>query len=100
MPVELPRALTARIRHLAVLTFKTLACEGMARVDFFLKSDQTLVVNELNTLPGFTAISMYPKLWEVSGLSNSGLINRLIFLALERFKREKRLLTHNAELKA
>ena len=73
--------------------FKTLCCEGLARVDFFLKEDGSIIVNEINTMPGFTRISMYPKLWEASGVSYTQLIDRLICLALERFEREKKLKT-------
>jgi D-alanine-D-alanine ligase len=65
----------------------------MARVDFFLRDDKEVIVNEINTIPGFTKISMYPKLWESSGLSYPDLIDRLIQLALERFKKEKKLKT-------
>jgi len=63
----------------------------MARVDFFLRGDSELIVNEINTIPGFTRISMYPKLWEASGLSYATLIERLITLALERHERDKKL---------
>ena len=65
-------------------TFRVLECAGLARVDFFLSRDGELYVNEINTLPGFTAISMYPKMWEASGLSQSALLTRLIELALAR----------------
>ncbi|HBS60014.1 MAG TPA: D-alanine--D-alanine ligase A, partial [Firmicutes bacterium] len=65
----------------------------MARVDFFLRQDNQLIVNEINTIPGFTKISMYPKLWEISGISYGALIDRLIQLALERYGREQRLKT-------
>jgi D-alanine-D-alanine ligase len=68
----------------------------MARVDFFLKNGEEIIVNEINTIPGFTRISMYPKLWEASGISYRELIDRLIELALERFEREKRLKTDRA----
>ena len=78
---------------MASRTFKTLACEGMARVDFFLRDNRELFVNEINTIPGFTKISMYPKLWEASGIPYSKLVDRLIQLALERFRREKNLRT-------
>ena len=71
----------------------TLACEGMSRVDFFLKEDGEVLVNELNTIPGFTRISMFPKLWEVAGVSYADLIDRLIQLALERFDEEESLET-------
>ena len=79
------------VQGLALRTFKTLACEGMARVDFFLRDNREIFVNEINTIPGFTRISMYPKLWEASGISYSELIDRLIQLAIERFEREQQL---------
>jgi D-alanine-D-alanine ligase len=81
-----------RIQQLAVRTFKVLCCEGMARVDFFLRGKR-VVVNEINTIPGFTKISMYPKLWEASGISYPDLIDRLIALALKRFQSETNLRT-------
>jgi D-alanine-D-alanine ligase len=65
----------------------------MGRVDFFLRGRSEVIVNEINTIPGFTTISMYPKMWQASGISYSRLIDRLIRLALERFQREKRLRT-------
>ena len=65
----------------------------MARVDFFLRNDEEIIVNEINTIPGFTRISMYPKLWEATGVSYGELIDKLIELAIERFEREKRLKT-------
>ena len=65
----------------------------MARVDFFLTQDNHLIVNEINTIPGFTNISMYPRLWEASGISYSELIDRLIKLAIERFNKNKKLKT-------
>jgi D-alanine-D-alanine ligase len=82
---DIDPTLEARVRKLAVEAFKALECSGMARVDFFLdRKSGELFVNELNTIPGFTPISMYPKLWEASGLSYSKLLDRLIELALER----------------
>jgi len=65
----------------------------MARVDFFLRADGTALVNEINTIPGFTKISMYPKLWEATGVSYSALIERLLDLAVERFNREQAIET-------
>ena len=65
----------------------------MARVDLFLKDNNEIIINEINTIPGFTNISMYPKLWEASGISNTELIDRLIQLAIERYESEKRLET-------
>ncbi|MEW5706893.1 MAG: D-alanine--D-alanine ligase [Actinomycetota bacterium] len=93
IPAELPADIVEKIKGIAVKTFKTLCCEGMSRVDFFLKDNGEVLVNEINTIPGFTNISMYPKLWEVSGIPYSELINRLIKLAIERFEAEKRIKT-------
>jgi D-alanine-D-alanine ligase len=90
IPVSLPSDLTEKIQDLAIKAYKTLCCEGMARVDFFLKKNGDLFVNELNTIPGFTKISMYPKLWEASGLPFAQLIDCLIELALQRFEKEQR----------
>lgn len=90
IPAPLPDALAQRIRQLAIQAFVALDCAGMARVDFLLDRDTLDVyVNEINTIPGFTSISMYPKLWEASGLPYPALIDRLIELALERHE-EKR----------
>lgn len=81
-------------QKLAIRTYQTLCLEGMSRVDFFLRqSDGTFLVNEVNTLPGFTQISMYPKLWEASGLPYSQLLDRLIELAQQRFQRKNGLKT-------
>ncbi len=82
-----------KIQDIAIRTFKTLCVEGMARVDFFLRNKNEVIVNELNTIPGFTKISMYPKLWEASGVSYAELIDKLIMLAVERYTREKKLRT-------
>jgi D-alanine-D-alanine ligase len=87
IPAELPAATAARVQTLAVETFRTLELAGLARVDFFLsRSEGALYVNEVNTLPGFTAVSMYPKMWEASGLSQKELLSRLVDLALQRWK--------------
>lgn len=91
IPAELPPRLVGRVQEMSVDAFRTLGCEGMARVDFFLAADERLLVNELNTIPGFTRISMYPKLWEASGIGYADLIHRLIQLALQRAERERRL---------
>jgi D-alanine-D-alanine ligase len=93
IPARLPKAVVKRIRQLALRTFKVLCCEGMARVDFFLRGQSEIIVNEINTIPGFTKISMYPKMWQASGISYGELIDRLIRLALERFHKEKNLRT-------
>src|SRR5262245_35226581 len=85
IPAELPPEMTARVRAQAVATFRALELSGMARVDFFVTRDnRETYVNEVNTIPGFTAVSMYPKMWEASGLPPTKLITRLIELAIER----------------
>ncbi len=92
-PAQLPPETVARVQDLAVQTFRTLNCEGMGRIDMFLKADGTLLVNEINTIPGFTKISMYPRLWGLSGISYTQLIDKLIELAMQRFQREQDLKT-------
>ena len=91
IPADLPPAAVEQVRKLAVATYRALACEGMGRVDFFYASDGRLLVIEINTIPGFTRISMYPKLWEVSGIPFATLLDRLIELALTRHERRRRL---------
>lgn len=93
IPAQLPRELAERVRALAVETFRVLECAGMARVDFFVGEDGRLCVNEINTIPGFTRISMYPKLWEATGVPYPALIERLLALAVERQQREQRIET-------
>jgi D-alanine-D-alanine ligase len=93
IPAKLPETKVREIQALAVRTFQALECSGLSRVDFFLKEDGTVFVNEINTMPGFTKISMYPKLWEKSGISYSELITGLIELAMEKFEKEKKLKT-------
>lgn len=83
IPAEMPGDTRERIRKAAGDAYKILGCKGLTRVDFFLTDDDTLYVNELNTIPGFTNISMYPKLWREEGISYSELIDKLITLALE-----------------
>jgi len=92
IPAPLTEAEATTVRKLAVQVFQLLDCAGMARVDVFLeRGTGQWYVNELNTIPGFTTISMYPKLWEASGLPYRELIGRLIDLALERHARRGRL---------
>lgn len=91
IPAKLDRRTLKRIQALAIQTFKVLECSGLARVDFFLTRRGRLLVNEINTLPGFTAISMYPKLWEASGLTQKQLLTRLIEIALARHRRRTAL---------
>lgn len=94
IPADLTKELQKRIQNIALKTFKTLCCEGMARVDVFVTEDNEIVVNEVNTLPGFTDISMYPKLWGASGINYAELISQLLLLAIERFENENENLTH------
>jgi D-alanine-D-alanine ligase len=91
IPALLSAEMTERVRELAVQVYKAIDCAGMARADFLL-SDETgeLYVNEVNTIPGFTSISMYPKLWEASGIPYPELIDRLIELAIERYQDKER----------
>ena len=91
IPTDLPEKVDERVRRLAVAVYRTLCCEGMARVDFFLADDGRLLVSEINTIPGFTRISMYPKLWQASDVAFPELIDRLIELALDRHKRRRAL---------
>ena len=85
IPAQIPPETAERIRTLAVAAYKAIDCAGMARVDFFLDKDSgEVTLNELNTIPGFTSISMYPKLWEATGLSYTQLVDRLVELALKR----------------
>ncbi|MDF3055072.1 MAG: ddl [Gammaproteobacteria bacterium] len=91
MPAELDKEIIERIQEMAKKSFVILGCEGMARIDFFLTSSGELVVNEANTIPGFTQISMYPKLWDLTGLPYPALMDRLIDLAFERHAKRKML---------
>jgi D-alanine-D-alanine ligase len=85
IPAPLPDEISECIRKYAVDAYKAVDCAGMARVDFFVEKDTNRIyLNELNSIPGFTKISMYPKLWEASGLPYQKLVDRLIELALER----------------
>jgi len=85
IPADLPDEIIAQIREIAVRAYKAIDCAGMARVDFFVERETNKIyLNEVNTIPGFTKISMYPKLWEASGLPYNQLIDRLVELALER----------------
>ncbi|OLE67922.1 MAG: D-alanine--D-alanine ligase A [Acidobacteria bacterium 13_1_20CM_2_68_7] len=94
IPAPITDGQARRIRELAIKAFRALDLCGMARADFFLdRTTEAIFVNELNTIPGFTPISMYPKLWEASGLPFPALVDRLIHLALERHKEKKSLIT-------
>ena len=83
-PADLPVALVRKVRELAARTFEAMGCEGLARVDFFVRPDGSVLVNELNTMPGFTPFSMYPRMWERTGLDYPALVDRLLTLALKR----------------
>lgn len=93
--LQIPAKLTSqeieKIQHLAIETYKVLECLGMSRVDMFLQKDGKLIINEINTIPGFTNISMYPKLWEHSGLPQQALISTLIELAIEAHIKQNNL---------
>jgi len=90
LPADLPPEKTAELRRLAVECYRAVECEGMARVDFLLEgATGRLYINEINTIPGFTSISMYPKMWEQTGLAYPKLIDRLIELAIERHAAKK-----------
>lgn len=84
IPAQLPKETSDTMRALAIKAFQAIDCAGLARVDFFLDKSNRILVNEINTMPGFTAISMYPKLWEATGISFSTLLDRLITLAQDR----------------
>ena len=87
IPARIPEDSDARVRELAVESFVATECEGMARIDFFVRPDGEVIVNEINTIPGFTATSVYAKLFEAAGISYAELLDRLIALALERHER-------------
>jgi D-alanine-D-alanine ligase len=94
IPADIPAATAERVRRVSVEAFRALELSGMARVDFLLDGKGgDLFLNEVNTIPGFTAISMYPKMWEASGLTYPALLDRLIALALERHQEKQRLRT-------
>lgn len=91
IPANLPQETIDKVREYAVRAFKAIDCAGLARVDFFIRRGTgEVVINEINTMPGFTSISMYPKLWEASGLSSAELVERLIELAIEKHEEKKR----------
>jgi D-alanine-D-alanine ligase len=90
VPAALPPGTLEEVQRLAVAAFRAIDCAGMARVDFFLRASGEVILNEVNTIPGFTSISMYPKLWEASGLPFRELIDRLVELALERHSIERK----------
>lgn len=91
IPADLDKDTETKVRETALKTFKILECEGLSRVDVFVTKDNDVIVNEINTLPGFTSISMYPMLWKASGIEYTDLISKLLFLAIDRFERDTKL---------
>jgi D-alanine-D-alanine ligase len=89
VPAPIPAEQIAQVRELAVKAFRLGGCSGLARCDFFVEPDGTILVNEINTMPGFTETSVYAKLWQASGLSYPALCDRLVALALERYQRTR-----------
>jgi D-alanine-D-alanine ligase len=92
IPCALSTDINDKIRALSVQAFQAIECKGLARVDFFMTQDEQIYINELNTIPGFTNISMYPKLWIATGLSYTDLITRLIALAHEEFETKQAIM--------
>ncbi|AMC34323.1 D-alanine--D-alanine ligase [Janthinobacterium sp. B9-8] len=93
VPASIDSTIADRVRTLSVQSFHVLCCTGMARIDFFLSKDGSLLVNEINTIPGFTSMSMYPLLWQATGLAYRELISQLIELAMQRFALNEELKT-------
>jgi D-alanine-D-alanine ligase len=91
IPARIAADVDQRVRDLAVESFVATECEGMARIDFFARPNGEVVVNEINTIPGFTSTSVYAKLFEASGITYADLLDQLIALALERHQRRSRL---------
>ncbi len=99
IPAEISETETETIREAAVKAYTAINCEGLARVDFFLTQNGEIMINEINTLPGFTKVSMYPKMWEATGIAYNELLNILIELALERQERYRNLKFFAKEVK-
>jgi D-alanine-D-alanine ligase len=91
VPARIPDEVAARVQEVAVEAFVATECEGMARVDFFVREGGEVVVNEINTIPGFTSTSVYAKLFAASGIPYRELLDRLVELALERHERRRNL---------
>lgn len=90
IPARISEETSEAVREMAVRMYQVMGCEGYARVDFFVRNGREVIANEVNTIPGFTSISMYPKLWEASGIGYSELLTRIIELAFERHARRTR----------
>lgn len=97
IPAELSSTQVEKLQSLARKTYQVMGCDGLTRVDFFLKSNGDFYINEINTIPGFTKISMYPKMWEATGVSYKNLISQLIQLGLEKHQEELKLKTSYLE---
>ena len=91
MPAELPEETVEQVRELAKKAYKALSCEDYSRIDMFLKKNGEIYINEINTIPGFTHISMFPQLWTLTGMTYTELITRLIGYALERYRNSLRI---------
>ncbi|HEY7400331.1 MAG TPA: D-alanine--D-alanine ligase family protein [Actinomycetota bacterium] len=98
IPADIKPGVMEEVQRMAVAAFRAVECSGMARVDFFLMGEDELFLNEINTIPGFTSISMYPKLWEASGLGYADLVERLLELAVERHRERANRSTAAREL--
>ncbi len=98
IPAELTPELQKNIQEMAIKTYKTMECDGLTRVDFFVKANNEIYVNEINTIPGFTKISMYPKMWEATGLQYRELITQLLQFAFEKFEADNKLMTSYLDL--
>jgi len=90
VPAPLEADVRERVRSVAVEAFRAVGCSGLARVDFFVESDGRVLLNELNTMPGFTGTSVFAKLFEASGVAYPELVDRLVTLAVERYESERR----------
>jgi len=93
VPAKVSNHIKERIKELSIKAFRVLHCEDFARVDLFLSEDDEIMINEINTIPGFTNFSMFPMMWKVEGISFKELITRVINLAIERYKKDKNLVT-------
>ena len=98
IPAQLTPQEVEKIQKMAVKTYQVMGCDGLTRVDFFLKKNGDLYVNEINTIPGFTKISMYPKMWEATGVGYTELISKLIGFAFEKHAADEKLMFSYAAL--
>lgn len=97
VPANISPAIVKNIQDIAINAFHVLECDGMARVDLFMRGKDEIIINEINTIPGFTSMSMYPQMWLASGMTYPDLVDQLIQLAIEKFSRSKELKTDYAE---